>query len=354
MIQKNYNRKENRYIWIDFAKYISIIAVVIDHTYGVLYDNKTIAIATYFSVSLFILLSGMSAALSNQNNVKNFQYQIRKISKLLFDYLVATFVLFIFYRRFFNLKEFLIVLLNFEIQSPYYFLVFYIQLVFITPILMFWYNFCKNNEYRVLLHTLTLFLFLFLSSIFIRYTFILPVYGGGRFLFGGTYFLIYYIGILLSPINTIQFFKTWKIEVFISSFIFWLIWLFLISMDIVNLDVFFVHIFGKGINPPSFNLTIYAIVTLFLLYTFFEVLFNFNSNFIRSIILYLSELGQYTLYIFMYHLLVKDIIQGVLPEITNIWLIRVLIFIPMITLPALIAIILKKIRLNFISKQIIN
>lgn len=46
----------------------------------------------------------------------------------------------------------------------------------------------------------------------------------------------------------------------------------------------------------------------------------------------------------MYHLLVKDIILSILPEITNIWLIRLLVFIPMITFPALFIIILNQVK----------
>ena len=56
MSEKIENIKNNRLLWIDCAKYVAIIAVAIDHTNGFLYDNKTLAFASYFSVSLFYLI----------------------------------------------------------------------------------------------------------------------------------------------------------------------------------------------------------------------------------------------------------------------------------------------------------
>lgn len=39
--------------WINGAKYIAILAVMIDLTYGILYEDYSIAYASYFSVLLF-------------------------------------------------------------------------------------------------------------------------------------------------------------------------------------------------------------------------------------------------------------------------------------------------------------
>lgn len=45
--------------WINCAKAVAVFAVLIDHTNGILYTNANIAMASYYSVSLFILISGM-------------------------------------------------------------------------------------------------------------------------------------------------------------------------------------------------------------------------------------------------------------------------------------------------------
>ena len=59
-----HNRKDNavewqpvkqRIKWIDCAKTVAIIGVLIDHNNGLLYTNQVIAKGSYFGVSLFIL-----------------------------------------------------------------------------------------------------------------------------------------------------------------------------------------------------------------------------------------------------------------------------------------------------------
>lgn len=53
--------EKQRIRWIDCAKTVAIIAVLVDHNSGLLYQNNNIKIISYFSVSLFILLAGITA-----------------------------------------------------------------------------------------------------------------------------------------------------------------------------------------------------------------------------------------------------------------------------------------------------
>lgn len=53
--------ESKRVYWIDFAKFLAILAVMVDHTYGVLYHNQKVAFASYYSVSLFIILMGITS-----------------------------------------------------------------------------------------------------------------------------------------------------------------------------------------------------------------------------------------------------------------------------------------------------
>lgn len=59
------NWKRPRIAWIDCAKFAAIVGVLIDHTNGILYRNADIAAASYYSVSLFILLTGISSYIEN-------------------------------------------------------------------------------------------------------------------------------------------------------------------------------------------------------------------------------------------------------------------------------------------------
>lgn len=57
--------------WIDCAKLMAIIAVAVDHTNRLFYTSKIIAQASYYSVSLFILLAGIGARIQfGQKNSK--------------------------------------------------------------------------------------------------------------------------------------------------------------------------------------------------------------------------------------------------------------------------------------------
>lgn len=53
--------------WVNGAKLVAMLAVLVDHTNGVLYTSQEVALASYFSVALFILLSGMASYMANAN-----------------------------------------------------------------------------------------------------------------------------------------------------------------------------------------------------------------------------------------------------------------------------------------------
>lgn len=60
---------DHRLVWIDCAKFAAIVAVMIDHTKGILYADMDVAIASDYSVSLFILLAGITSYLSAEKYV---------------------------------------------------------------------------------------------------------------------------------------------------------------------------------------------------------------------------------------------------------------------------------------------
>lgn len=62
---------ENKQIlWLNCSKTVAVLAVLVDHTNGVLYTNQDIAYASYFSVSLFIIISGLTSYFSNSSGKK--------------------------------------------------------------------------------------------------------------------------------------------------------------------------------------------------------------------------------------------------------------------------------------------
>ena len=117
---------QKRIEWIDCAKLIAMMAVVTDHCNGFLYSRPTIANASYFSVSLFVLLSSISTWVAYERGKDiSFISQFEKVKKIFFTYAVATFIVLCIIQRRFDLKTYLSYLVGFNIQGPYYYLVFF-------------------------------------------------------------------------------------------------------------------------------------------------------------------------------------------------------------------------------------
>lgn len=351
---KNVDLTDNRIKWIDCAKAVAIIAVVLDHCNGLLYTNALIAQSSYFSVSLFVLLSGMSANLSSSNRKKTYAYQLKKVGLLYAQYALATFILLIFYTHMFDLKTYILHLLNFSIQGPYYFLVFFFQLMLISPILLSWHKICNSQKWNGIWHIATILFLCFCSSLFIRFTYILPVHGGGKYLFGGTYIILYYLGILFADA---RIFKTLypprhRILILIISSILYVTWLLMGANGSLPFDQWLMPYYGNGFNPPSVRFIVFSIITLFVLYSLFSLLEENTWEIIQQVVDLFSFIGKHTLYVFMYHLFVKDMILKYFSAVlVNKWAMRICIFVPMIVAPVITVYLVKRIRHILIPKE---
>ena len=214
-----------------------------------------------------------------------------------------------------------------------------------------WYSFCRKRKLPYLWHGATVILTGFFACLFIRKTYILPVHGGGRYLFGGTYLSLFYIGILLSdPAANLRIeSKKGRVGLVILTAILTVTWESLKLCGKLPFDGWMRAYLGKGVNPPGVELIVYALLVLAFLYAAFTSLERAQNGWIKRAVDLLCFLGRNTLYVFMYHLLVRDILLKCFPVLnSNVWLKRWLVFWPMIFLPAIGAGIWKK------CKQIIR
>lgn len=330
--------------WIDCAKTIAIMAVAIDHCNGILYTNPLLAWASYFSVSLFILLSGVSTWLSDMRTNKTFVIQLKRAGRLYLQYALATLILYVFYMRFFDLKTYITYLMNFSITGPFYFFVFFIQLVILTPVLLGWCKYCNGRRYRWLWHLATLLFLGWFSSVCIRYTYILPVHGGGQYLFGGTYLLLYYLGMLLESVNVFLRNRKEKIIIFIFSLSAWIFWWLMCFYGKLPFDKWMESYWGGGFNPPSVQFMIFSIITLFLFYSFFSLLEESNITILKALVKLFSTIGKYTLYTFMYHIMLRDFFMAHFPGLLerNVFM-RIFVFIMIVVLPVIVITLVKRI-----------
>lgn len=102
-------QNQTRIQWIDFMKAIAIFAVLVDHTYGVLYTNLKISRASFFSVTLFILISGVTSYTSflRRKHIPYGENLKRKLKAILIPYGIATAVYGIIAIRYFDLMSFI-------------------------------------------------------------------------------------------------------------------------------------------------------------------------------------------------------------------------------------------------------
>lgn len=271
--------------WADFAKFLAILAVMIDHTNGVLYSNPKIAYFSYFSVSVFILISGITTYMSFEKRNVNTWGGIKKRSiGILGPYLVATFIYCIFYYRYFDLQVYLNHVIHFNVSGPLYYVLLYLQLIWIAPLLCNLIRYSGDKSYRVALFIVEILGVIAVCFLTTNYTNILSVYGGGGKLFGGNYLLLFFIGMLLGRlVPKITFSVKNLIALGIVAFGLSVTWWNFIATNQLQMDSKIP--FGNGFNPPSISLIIYAILVVFTCYMLGNLIETSKNVFLLKFIL---------------------------------------------------------------------
>ena len=298
--------------WINCAKFIAILAVLMDHTYNILYANKDYRILSYFSVSLFILLSGQTAYLSICKNPMGwFKTFINMSKKLVSAYSVSVFIYMMVRHRFFAARTYLDYLIHFNVVGAHYFVFLYLQLAVIAKALWNCIYFVRGKKWEVLWETIIFTGIIFVSYLTTNYTDMFSIYGGGGKLFGGTYLILFYLGMLLQ-----RYYQCWaghtsaikSTIVSTVSICALIMWGKFERINCFRIDRLIP--FGAGINPPGVSLITMAVIVMFVAYGVF-VLFE-QYKYTRWLTVFVSWLGEYTMYMFLYHML---FIQYVLEDI---------------------------------------
>ena len=149
---------DNRIKWLDCAKAIAILAVLTDHTSGALYTNDNISMLSFFSVSLFILLAGMTSYIANSHHRQDsyFFFFFRSSKKILGAYILATIMYTI---RFSKSLDFLTViksLIYFNATGPFYYVILYIQLMLVSKLVYSLVEYSKIKRKRLIIRRMVL------------------------------------------------------------------------------------------------------------------------------------------------------------------------------------------------------
>ncbi|MCM1024943.1 MAG: acyltransferase family protein [Roseburia sp.] len=126
--------KKGRIAWIDALKLLAIFAVFVDHNYWILYSDQTILYLSFFSVTLFVLLSGINSYASYERREKSGEKVLwrncegSKFKKVIFPYVIATGCYLLYFNKVLDLRTFVLSVFQFNASPPFYFVLFYIQL----------------------------------------------------------------------------------------------------------------------------------------------------------------------------------------------------------------------------------
>lgn len=340
---------KKRIIWIDLCKLIAIIGVLIDHTYNVLYNDANIQLFSFYSVSLFIFIMGITSYYSlNKASISYRKWIQNKCLGIIIPYLVVTFIYLVCASRSFDIVAYFTHIIHFDMSAPFYYVALYLQLVIVSPIIYLLLTKFDTLKYRWVYYIFLLVLILLISSLTTNYTNILSIYGGGGKLFGGNYLFLLFLGMcfskLISNINIKQIYYYFSL---ILGLILCFMWFKFIKHNSFELDSRIP--FGPGLNPPSISLCTYALLIALTVYSLCKIIEPYSNIVPVKILSTISQLGKHTLYIFLYHHLFLD---EIIPHISNyfgivisnMWLKRLVYFTIMISGSIAIEILFKCIK----------
>lgn len=337
--------------WVSCGKAIAMAAVITDHMCHVLYENGAIAYLSFFSVTLFILLSGVTSYYSNKKhaNERGLKETFRRIGTIFIPYAVATAVYLIYDFRAFYLETYLHYLFAFNLSGPFYFVAFYIQLVIISPFLYDVIIISGRYRFSVLINGLVIAVLFFISFLSIHYSNMIDTIGGAKYLFGGTYLPVYYLGMLIGSKELSLGTKKRHASYMCASIIQLVLWMRFLYVNSFKIDRLLP--FGNGVNPPSITLIVYGLLWFFGIFSTVTFLNAYvKSKFIHKMIALISEVGNSSLDIFLYHYLIYRIMSQFPVFGSNLWIKRIVYLSAMIFIPMAVRNIFKKAK-GFIQQR---
>lgn len=329
--------------WIDFIKGISIIGVIILHTQALNLGENTKLIA-FYCVHLFVLIGGINLYNSMQRrNITSFDYKfvLGNLKKILIQYLIASIVCTLYYKHFIDIKSFINTLIYFTASPQLYFLVFYCQLIALSPII---YLAIKKFVNRNIIRSIIFIVILLITAIILsHYTFVFETVGGGeKFLFGGSYILTFGLGMLFTSL---------KIEMKSKMKSFMLLIILFVSTTGYVYYILNYPLFHKVSSKLFFTeQDILRISYAIILFLFLFVLYNYFNNFVSKKIMIIFKpielFGKYSMTIFLYHWIIDDFLNKMFIQNHRF---VILILLAELCLPIILKVIYDKLRIKLVS-----
>ncbi len=332
----NKNQSLHKEKWVDVAKGLAILAVMTDHSRNTLYINDRIQRISFFSVTLFIMIMGVTTYWSyNNSKIPLWEKVKSRILGIFVPYVVATFVAHCFFNRSFRWDSFYYCVLHFSATSPYYYVLLYIQMLLISPILFLGMKKLESlpGVKKIALEIIGGVGICLIARISNLFTDISGIYASR--LFGGSYLLCIYIGMLFG-MNYNKIKNIPKLMRNGSAIVCFFAMAFMIYIIVTKGFVFDKPaLLGTDINPPGVTLLIFAVTIMLSL-----SVCDFGER-TYKVLWPLEFIGKHTLYIFLYHILLMSILNVVV-KINSSWIRIPLYYVTMIGVSIGIEMILKR------------
>lgn len=293
-------------LWINIAKFVAILGVIMDHSYKFLYYNENLLLVSYFAVTMFIFISGITIFYSNdRNDCKYFLEWIRltfkRVKKIVIPYLIATAIYQIIEKQSFDIQLFFNNVILFNVCPPMYYILLYIQLLIIAPLLYVLIKKANNSRCKFVNFIMLTSITLVIGCWSNLHTNIADIYGGGGKILGGTFLFVFLVGMLWANFVKEKLFLRLikKSYAMIVVAIICVVWLRFYFHYHFLLDVALPM--GKGVTPPNITIFIGAMLAIMVIYLGVTFLEQYNYTPIKKLLNGIGWLGAHTLYIFMYH-----------------------------------------------------
>lgn len=300
-----------RDVMLDFLRGAAIIAVVVCHQQYILHTSEYIQFISIYSVSALIALAGitryisLSKKLSSKLNINNTVcYLAKAIWGILAPYILVTFICAIievgvnsdlpqyFFSR----------LLTFSASPPFYFVKYYLVLTLLSPLLFFSVNKCMSADKRTLK-----------TGLFLMFVWIFSYKSITYFdFFAQSYLFVFVCGLIVGKIYPIKISLS-KLLVSISLLCFGTISSYRFYFSLGKEDITYSGIDSwtplLHLNPPTVSIILYSFGVISVLYCFCTYFKMYDTLGIKII----SLLGKYSLDIFLWHFLIRDLLTEYIP-----------------------------------------
>lgn len=297
--------EKKRVYWIDIAKSVAILGVVLQHARGWAYSTDVIYRSLIFAVGLFVMLGGYNITNSYIRNKK--AGVAKRLLGMILPYIFATLIYCIYSGEITDIKAVLMHLIHFDAMAPLYYVAVYSQLVIITPALLFILNKCNEGTaaLKALKYCGAWALILLVCYLTANFTGVPGIIIGGGNLFAGPWLMFWFAGMCMAMLLTARYKADFsergkKIATAV----------FAISMVLLLLWHYFIALKGMGDGMPAlFNsdqvpLTWAHAAEVLLIFAWF---YSSSALFDDKRMSVLGFLGRHSLYIFMFHVLFLEI-----------------------------------------------